>query len=92
MNENQPMPGHTGIARNCSNCAFSIEVREPPPSIQKMRVCRWGPPQIVPRYVQGGMTLNVMHPPVDESILCNQHRLAVEIANVNSDPQERPAN
>jgi len=92
MKENQPMPGHTGISRNCTNCAFSIEVREPPPSIQKQRVCRWGPPALVPIYSPQGVTLQVMHPPVNETLLCGQHRLLGEIANANSDPKERPAN
>jgi hypothetical protein len=91
-NENQPLPGDGGPKRNCANCAFSIEVREPPPSIQKQRVCRWGPPAVVPIYSPQGITLQVLHPPVNETVLCNQHRLAVEIANAIPGPKEGPAN
>lgn len=90
--ENQPLPGDGGPERNCTNCAFSVEVREPPPSIRKQRVCRWGPPAVVPIYSPQGVTLQVMHPPVNESILCNQHRLLIEIANANPAPQKGPAN
>lgn len=91
MTENQPMPGFTGISRNCTNCAFSSEVREPPPSIRKIRVCMWGPPSVVPIYSPGGVTLQVMQPPVNETMLCNQHRLTGEIANANGDPTTGPA-
>jgi len=79
--ENQPTPGQLGERRNCSNCAFSSEVREPPPSIRKVRVCMYNPPQVVPIYSPQGVTLQVMHPPVNETLLCNQHRFRAEIAN-----------
>lgn len=88
MSENQPLPGFAGIPRHCENCAFSTEVREPPPSIRKMRVCMFNPPQAIPIYSPNGMTLQVMHPPVNETMLCNQHRFRAEIANANSSPTE----
>lgn len=90
MSENQPLPGFAGISRNCSTCAFSLEVRELPPSIQKQRVCRWGPPTVVPIYSQNGLTLQVIHPPVNETMLCHQHRLAAEISNAIKSPVEVP--
>ncbi len=92
LKENQPVPGAVPNPRNCSNCAFSVEAREPPPSIRKMRVCMWGPPQIVPSFTPQGVTLNVMHPPVNESMLCNQHRLKSEVANANASPTEGQPN
>lgn len=90
--ENQPSPDLAPVPRNCTNCAFSAEVREPPPSIRKIRVCMFGPPQIVPVPGPQGMTINVMHPPVNESLLCNQHRFRSEIANANSGPTGELAN
>lgn len=89
--ENQPTPPTTFERRNCVNCAFSAEVREPPPSIRKMRVCMFNPPQIVPVPGPQGVTLNVMFPPVSKDMLCNQHRFRTEIANENSGPTGGPA-
>lgn len=86
--ENQPNPN----ARNCVNCAFSVEARMNPQDIKKVRVCRRFPPQMVPSFSQAGMTVNVLHPAVDESILCHEHRFLAEVANANSGPTEGPAN
>ncbi len=90
--ENQPSPEQIGETRNCSNCAFSTEAREPPPSIRKIRVCMFNPPQVVPIYSQTGVTLQVMQPPVNQTMLCNQHRFRTEIANANSSPTGGPPN
>jgi hypothetical protein len=92
-NENQPLPGDGGPRRNCTNCAFSKEIQLPPPQIGKTRICLWGPPGVVliPDG-RGGATLTTMFPNVNETVLCNQHRLTAEIANAISRPRIEPAN
>lgn len=90
--ENQPEPGAFEVRRNCTNCAFSKEAHEPPPSIQKIRVCCFNPPQMVAMPTPRGVNLQIMFPPVNETILCNQHRLLTEVANANSRPTEGQPN
>lgn len=80
--ENQPIPGDLTTRRHCANCAFSKEIQAPPPNIGKHRVCLWGPPTVVVMPDgRGGLSLTTMFPNVNETVLCNQHRLLTEIAN-----------
>ncbi len=92
MKENQPLPELGGKTRDCSNCAFAVQARLSAADIRTRLICRFNPPQMVPSFTQTGMTINVMQPPVDETMLCNQHRFRSEIANAKPDPEKEPAN
>lgn len=90
--DNQPIPllgrpadGNT--LRNCENCAFAKKEQLPPPHIGSMHRCLFFPPQVVVMPQHGQLTLTTMFPPVNASMLCQQHALKEEIENA---PQVKP--
>lgn len=95
--ENQPLPGDGGPRRHCGNCAFARDVQLPPPNIGRQRYCHFNPPSVALIPVGPGQAnLTPVFPPVNDSMLCHQHRLGVEVVgapgNEKTAPQEGQAN
>ena len=90
--QDQSNPTNFAQERNCSNCAFAIEARMDPSALVKQTCCAWGPPQMLQSFTPQGVTLTVMHPPVNASMVCHQHRLKTEIANAKNSEEKGPAN
>lgn len=91
--EDQPIPDAISAPRSCENCAFSREFMLAPPAIGRGRECRFNPPGVLLVPVAPGQAnLTAFFPPVNASMLCNQHKLLSEIANAKGSPTTGPAN
>jgi hypothetical protein len=61
------------IERSCVTCKFVLEQREPPPSIQKVLVCRRSPPVAILLPTGPGQYQSVTtFPVVGEALWCYQ--------------------
>lgn len=61
------------IERKCESCKFSVSEMQPPPSIERMTVCKRFPPTAVLIYGKnGGQGLTAVFPPVAPASWCHE--------------------
>lgn len=81
--DNQPAPLDV---ISCAQCFFSRVVRVHPQSLEKVRVCKWGPPTPILAMTQNGPTLlPSTQAPVTDSQWCFQFRPAENMEEISGD-------
>jgi len=65
---------------DCQKCKFGEDVRANPTDIKTIRVCKWGPPQLVAVNVPQGVQIIAQFPQVPSGLWCHRFELqAVKI-------------